>query len=186
MPGIAERISAAQDAVDELAATVDTIRRAQATTIYVGDSNTTPITVARMLADYPASAGNLGKYARVTDLYGGVDEILRCRYDGVAYRWVPQRENFNVGVSATTGVFTIRPLLVAPTIRFTSTLTGNVNAALSPDNAYVGQRQRIIAPTSLGLSTMMVSGLLGAGTVPLLQGGVKDFEYSKDGWFLAT
>lgn len=143
------------------------------------------MTVADLMANYPAGSGLVGMYARVTDLYGSVDDIMRCRFDGVNYRWVPQRESYNGTNAATSGSVTITPLVSPPTLRFVSTLLGNITTNMSVTNAYIGQRQRIISNGALGLFGFTVAGLVGSN-VSLLTGGVKDFEYGPTGWFLAS
>lgn len=152
-------------------------------TKYVGDGSA--MTLAALMSDYPANAARMGMYARVSDLYGAVDDIMRCRYDGAAYRWVPQREAFSGINTATSGTINILPLFTPPSLRFTATLTGNVTTQFSTVNAYLGQRQRIIANGVLGLFGFTVGGLIGTN-VSLLTGGVKDFEYGPSGWFLAS
>lgn len=150
--------------------------------------STAPMTTAALLADYPASAATVGKYARVTDLYGSVDEVMRCRYDGVAYRWVPQRDNYNVAMSAQGGGVPLVPLVTAPTVRITSSaLTSNMTITPSTANAYVGQEYEIVMPTviNLGLFTTQISGLLGSN-LTLLAGQVRRIQYSPTGWFQAS
>lgn len=148
----------------------------------------TPITVATLLSTYPPSASNLGLYARVSDLWGSVDDILRCRYDGTNYRWVPQRDTFVGTTAATTGTVPILPLITAPTLRITTgTLTGNLNITPSAVNAYIGQRARVIMPPAitLGLYAVQITGLVGLN-IPLLAGTAKDIEYASTGWFQST
>jgi len=152
--------------------------------IYVGGTNTSPITVVALLSTYPASATYLNNYARVTDLYGSVDDIMRCRFDGANYRWVPQRTDFNGTTAATTGSVTITPLVTPPTLRGVGNLLGNVTFTPSATNAYIGQRQRIIMTGSLGIFTSTITGLLGSN-LTLLGNSAKTIEYAATGWFSA-
>lgn len=139
-------------------------------------------TVAQLLAAYPPSAAFMGMYARVTNLYGSVDDILRCRFDGSAYRWVPQRDSFAGIDTTTTGTIPILPLLTPPVLDLTGTLTGNITPTLSEVNAYVGQSQLIRSRGVLGLFGITIAGLVGGGTLALLAGGDRTLVYTPQGW----
>lgn len=156
-----------------------------ATTSFVSNA---PMTVAALMANYPPSATYQGLYARVSDLYGSVDDIMRCRFDGTAYRWVPQREAFAGTTAAAGGNVTITPLVTPPTLRFTTgALTANLNVTPSTVNAYIGQRNRIIMPPALtlGVFVAQITGLLGSN-VNLLAGNTRDIEYGPTGWFQSS
>ncbi len=180
----------AQAAFDTLADTVATFNAAVdgrinaildkiATSAFV---STTPMAVADLITNFPPAIGNLGKYARVTDLYGSVDEIMRCRWDGVNYRWVPQREAFSGNSAVATGVVNIIPLITPPVLDLTATATGNITANVSTTNAYIGQSQIIRSRGALGLFSLSISGLIGGATLPLLQGGDRTLVYTAAGW----
>lgn len=156
---------------------------ANAATSFVGTPSN-PMTVATLLATYPASSTYVGQYARVSDLYGSVDDIMRCRYDGTNYRWVPQRESFNGTSAATSGTITLTPLVTPPTLRLTGTLLGNMSVTTSATNAYIGQRQRVVMNGTLGLFTATITGLIGSN-LTLLGGGSSVVEYGPTGWFAA-
>lgn len=149
------------------------------TTFVNGGSATT---VANLIANFPPSAPYNGLYARVTDLYGSVDDIMRCRWDGTNYRWVPQREAFSGTTAATSGAVSITPLVTPPTLRATGTLLGNVTFSAVTTNAYIGQRQRIYMQGVLGLFTATITGLIGSN-LTLLGNTYKDIEYGPTGWF---
>lgn len=151
---------------------------------FVGGTATAPTTVANLISTFPPSATYMGQYARVLDLYGSVDDIMRCRFDGVAYRWIPQRPSFS-GIAANTGgTISIVPLVTPPSLRLTGTLLGNMSVVPSSVNAYVGQQQRVVMEGGLGLFTASITGLLGSN-LTLLGGGSKLIEYSPTGWFSA-
>lgn len=157
---------------------------ANASTSFVGGTATAPTTVANLIANFPPAANMMGQYARVSDLYGTVDDIMRCRFDGVAYRWIPQRPSFS-GIAANTGgTVPIVPLVTPPTLRLSGTLLGNMSVVPSAVNAYVGQQQRVIMEGTLGLFAASITGLIGSN-VSLLGGGSKLIEYSPTGWFAA-
>jgi len=154
-----------------------------APTTFVGGA--AAMTVAQLMANYPPAVGYQGMYARVSDLYGSVDDIMRCRFDGVAYRWVPQRDTFNGSNAATTGTVTITPLITPPTLRLTGTLLGNMTIATNVTNAWIGMRQRVIQVGTIGLFTSTITGLLGSN-LTLLGNTVKDIEYGASGWFASS
>lgn len=157
---------------------------ANASTSFVGGTATAPTTVANLIASFPPSPTYMGQYARVSDLYGAVDDIMRCRFDGVAYRWIPQRPSFSATSVATSGTVSIVPLVTAPTLRLTATLLGNMSVVPSSTNAFVGQQQRVIMDGVLGLFTTTITGLIGSN-LSLLGGGAKLIEYGPTGWFSA-
>ena len=145
-------------------------------------SPTSAMTVADLMANFPPGASYLNQYARVSDLYGSVDDIMRCRFDGVNYRWVPQRPFFSGTTAATSGTVVIIPLVTPPTLRLTANLLGNINVTPSSVNAFVGQQQRIIQDGTLGLFTTTITGLIGSN-ITLLGGNTKLLEYGPTGWF---
>jgi len=157
---------------------------ANASTSFVGGTATTPTTVANLIASFPPSPMYMGQYARVSDLYGAVDDIMRCRFDGVAYRWIPQRPNFAGVATTTSGSINILPLVTPPTLRLTGTLLGNMSVVPSATNAFIGQQQRVIMDGVLGLFTATITGLIGSN-LSLLGGGAKLIEYGPTGWFSA-
>lgn len=140
-------------------------------------------TVSELLANHPAGSGAVGKYARVSDLYGSLDEVMRCRWDGVAYRWVPQRVlDFAKGMAQTSGTITVTPLVTAPVLVLRATLLGNLTVNLSSANAWIGQAQRIRSPALLGLNSLTLGNLLGGVTKTLLGGGDTVAVYTEEGW----
>lgn len=155
---------------------------------YVGGSNTSPLTLDDLLTKYPASVQYLGQYARVSNLYSSIDDVMRCRYDGTNYRWVPQREAFAGNDPTTSGSVSLIPLFTPPTLRMVApALVGNVTVSAASINAYVGQRFRVIVPSNmnLGVLTMQITGLIGSN-ITLLAGNTRDIEYGSTGWFQST
>jgi hypothetical protein len=141
----------------------------------------TPMTVAEMLATYPASAALLGKYARVTDLYGSADEVMRCSSNGTSYYWRPQRTDYAITSTATSGAITLTPLLSAPQQFFTGTLLGNMTVTPSATNAWPGAQFTLTMNGILGLFSLTVNGLIGS-SVPILTGTTRVFTYTAAGW----
>lgn len=141
-----------------------------------------------LLVNYPPSSAFNGMYARISDLFGSVDDILRCRYDGANYRWVPQREAFTGTTAVSSGTVSLIPLVTPPTLRLTtSSLTGNMTINASVVNAYSGQRFRVIVNPLLPISafTMQITGLIGSN-LTLLAGNTRDIEFGSNGWFQST
>lgn len=164
---------------------VMTLIAANAATSFVGGTNTVPTTVAALHSNFPPGASFLGQYARVSDLFGSVDDIMRCRFDGTAYRWIPQRPNFTGVNTATTGSITVMPLVTPPTLRLTAALLGNMTISASSTNAFVGQKQTIIQEGVLGLFTSTITGLLGSN-LTLLGNSARVIEYGPTGWFASA
>jgi hypothetical protein len=142
------------------------------------------MTVAQLLASYPASVDTLGKYARVTDLFGSLDEVVRCRWDGVAYRWVPQRPDRAVVNTMTAGALALTPLLSAPTQILPANLTGDITITPSIQNAWIGESYLVKRTGALGLFSLKIGGLVG-GLTKAVTGGDTLMFYTKDGWYAA-
>lgn len=141
-----------------------------------------PMTVAQLLANYPANSTQNGKYARVTDLFGSVDDVMRCCFDGTNYYWRPQRTDYAVANTRTSGTETLTPLLSAPQQVFSGTLLGNMTVALSGANAWPGAQFETKFSGILGLFSITLTGLVGGATLPLLTGGSRMFLYTSAGW----
>lgn len=140
-----------------------------------------PMTVASLLSTYPADFSLLGKYARVTDLYGSADEVMRCSSNGTSYYWRPQRSDYAVTNTNTSGAITLTPLLSAPQQFFTGTLLGNMTATPSATNAWPGAQFTLTMTGVLGLFSLNVNGLIG-NAVPILTGSTRTFTYTSAGW----
>ena len=145
-------------------------------------------TVAQLLANFPAGAAYADLYANVTDLYNngtanGIREVLRCRYDVLnsAYRWIPQRQEFNRSVASTGGAVPLTPLVTAPTIILNGSLISNITMTPTATNAWVGQRYRIVQNSLLGLFITQITGLIGSN-ITLLGNTEAILEYTAGGW----
>jgi hypothetical protein len=156
---------------------------ANAATSFVGGTNTSPTTVSALHTNFPPSVTYLGQYARVSDLFGSVDDIMRCRWDGVAYRWVPQRPNFTGVRTETGGNIPILPLITPPTLRLTGNLISNMTITPSSTNAFVGQKQTIIQEGTFTIITSTITGLIGSNLTLLGGGTARVIEYGPTGWF---
>lgn len=140
-------------------------------------------TVAQLLSNYPAGVSYVGMYARVSDLWGAVDEVMRCCTNGSGvYYWRPQRTDYSTNSSQSSGSVTLTPLVSPPSIFMTATLLGNLTVTPSTTNAWPGCRFEIVSPSSLGIYSVSFSGLVGGIVSNLLAGNTRVLEYTVDGW----
>jgi len=151
-------------------------------TSFVGDGNY--MTVADLLATFPASSQYRGNYARVSDLWGGVQTVMICEGDASGYYWRPQRTDYAPAPMAmTSGTLSLIPLVTAPVVNLTGTLLGTVNVTPSSANVWPGATFTVSSNSILGLFGINLTGLVGGGTVPLLSGGIRTLTYfSGTGW----
>ncbi len=151
-------------------------------TAFVG--NGAEMSVASLLATYPAGPDTLFKYARVNDLWGSARSVMICERDGSGYYWRPQRTDYAPApVAMTSGSMTLTPLVTAPIINLTGTLLGNINVTPSTANVWPGASFTVTSNSILGLFNINLTGLVGGGTVPLLSGGIRTLTYfSGTGW----
>lgn len=139
-------------------------------------------TVANLLANFPAAVGYRGMYARVSDLWGSVATVMICEYDGTSYYWRPQRTDYAITSTQTSGTMNLVPLVNAPEIALQSTLLGALNLALSTSNVWPGCQFRVRAPASIGLFSLTFTGLIGGLTSTILGGSEKTAVYTAQWW----
>lgn len=143
----------------------------------------TAMTVNDLLANFPASASTLYKYARVTDLYGQANSIMVCEASAGTYYWRPQRSDFAAQNASTGGALSLTPLVTAPIIFLTGSLVGGMTITPSTANAWPGATFQVISKGALNLFGINISGLIGGGTVPLLTGNMRTVTYiAGAGW----
>lgn len=147
-------------------------------------ANGAPMLIADLLANYPAGASNLFKYARVTDLWGTARSVMICEQDSSGYYWRPQRTDYAPApVSMTGGNMTLTPLVTAPVINLTGTLSSAITLTPSNTNVWPGATFTVSSNSVLGIFGISISGLTGGGTVPLVSGGIRTITYfSGTGW----
>lgn len=141
--------------------------------------------VATLLADYPAGVANLGKYGRVSDLWGSVRTVMTCEYDGNTYYWRPQRTDYSVMQAMPASNATLVPLIDPPVAVMGSsgsTLLTSYTLTPSVTNAWPGAKFTRRFDGLLGVFSLTVAGLVGGGTVPLVTGQARTFEYTSAGW----
>lgn len=139
-------------------------------------------TVSALLTGSPCASVMLGRLARVSDVYGSVSSTLVCETDGNTFYWRPQRTDYSIVSNQTSGSMTLTPLLTAPVVYLSATPTSTVTVNLSTANAWPGATFRIYAPAGISLNGINLSGLVGGGTVPLLQGADRVVTYTSSGW----
>jgi mRNA-degrading endonuclease HigB of HigAB toxin-antitoxin module len=144
------------------------------------------LTRADLKANFPASNDQLGKLARVLDVWGTVRTTLICEYDGTMYYWRPQRTDYAVGTPQNTGNIALIPLVTAPAIIMKSNLLGAVNLQLSTTDVWPGCTFDITAPSIIGLNLLQFTGLIGGLTSALLGGSRKVARYDSDGWRIVS
>lgn len=93
-------------------------------------------TVAELKANFPASAAVIGKLARVTDLWTAVRTTMICEYDGANYYWRPQRTDYAISSSQSSGTMNMIPLITAPNVVLKDTLLGNLTLNLMTVDAW--------------------------------------------------
>lgn len=137
-----------------------------------------------LLTNFPAAAQYRGNYARVSDLWGGVQTVMICEGDASGFYWRPQRTDYAPApIAMASGSLTLIPLVTAPIVNLTGTLTGTINVTPASTNVWPGASFTVSSNSVLGLFGINLTGLVGGGTVPLLSGGVKTMTYfSGTGW----
>lgn len=139
-------------------------------------------TVASLLASYPAAAQYKGMYARVSDLWGSVSTVMICESDGVTFYWRPQRTDYAVPSTQTSGTMNLIPLISAPVTVLQSTLIGAMTITPTNTNVWPGCTFVVHAPASLGLFSITITGLIGGLTSAILGGSAKSIVYTSSGW----
>lgn len=141
-------------------------------------------TVAQLLANFPAAAPLRGKYGRVSDLWGNVQTVMVCEGDSSGYYWRPQRQDYAPApIPMTSGAMSLVPLVTAPIVNLMGTLSGTVTITPSVTNVWPGATFTVTSNSVLGVFGMVIAGLVGGGTVPLLSGGIRTLTYfSGTGW----
>ncbi|KQM60047.1 MULTISPECIES: hypothetical protein [unclassified Sphingomonas] len=137
-------------------------------------------TVGQLLAAFPASAALRGKYGRVSDLWGNVQTVMVCEGDSSGYYWRPQRQDYAPApIPMTSGTMALVPLVTAPIVN----LTGTVTITPTSTNVWPGATFTVTSNSVLGVFGMVIAGLVGGGTVPLVSGGIRTLTYfSGTGW----
>jgi len=158
---------------------------------FIADGNY--ITVEELKTSYPPSATYANMSANISNLFHGGDptkgiqEQVNCRLDltNNVYRWVPRRSDFNMKIASPGGVLNLVALVTPPTLVLSGTLTSNQTISPLSNDAFVGEKRRIIQNSTLGLFTTTVTGLIGSN-LTLLANAMKDIEFGPTGWFASS
>ncbi len=131
------------------------------------------ITIAQLMTDYPAGAAYRGKYCRVSDLWGAVDGVMRCGYNGRIYYWEPTTQNQLVGQLPAASSMTVQPLSSFPILELTSNIAlGNtVNITAGLDYAWPGAIKEFRGSMTSLLGTLNIIGTGIGSTLAMALGG---------------
>jgi len=138
----------------------------------------------------PDPAANLGKYARVTDLFGSTTDLVLAARTGAMMYWKPVRPVF--AAKQTVAADMTLQALKTPSILL---LDGNVplgttrKLTLSTNMAFPGASFRIKQRNTLGtiLGALNVLNVNLGTPVAILTGGSQEFVYDVvDGWVQVT
>jgi hypothetical protein len=128
------------------------------------------------------TASMIGKYARVTDLFGEKTDLLLCSNLGTKYYWQPVRPTYAKAVVVTTATpnIPLTPLKSPSVLYITGTLGAGRSMMLSDINAWPGASFEIAMDATL-LGTLNIVGTgLGSG-VGVLLGSRKRLFYTAEG-----
>lgn len=140
----------------------------------------TILTVAQVKTDYPAAAQYRGKYVRVSDLWGLVDGVMRCGYNGRIYYWEPTTQPTLAGDQRTiggNGSATIQPLSSAPIFELVGNLAlgQTYNLTLGTDDLWPGAIKEVRNSLTTLLGGLNILGTGIGSTVSSLLGGSRRF-----------
>ncbi len=133
-----------------------------------------PVTLAELMATYPAGSGFKGKYAQVTDLWGAnVFGVMRCGYNGRIYYWEPTTQPQNVGQMPVTGDVTLQPLTSCPILELTGSIPAltTYNVTMGTTYAWPGAVREFRGSLTTLLGTLNILGV--GSTLNLILGGTR-------------
>jgi hypothetical protein len=133
----------------------------------------TILTTAQMKAQFPASAQYRGKYCRVSDMWGAIDGVYRCGWNGRIYFWEPTTQQQLVGqmTSPTTGTVNVDPLMVPPILELVGTGPGTLASANTDIPPGLVREVRGSFSSLLGTLNILGTGI--GSTLSLLLNGVQ-------------
>lgn len=121
-------------------------------------------------------ASMVGKYARVTDLFGEKTDLVLCSNSGASFFWQPVRPFWASTVGANANM-TLSPLRSPSLLRLTGGLTANRTLTLDTTYAWPGCQFEIAFDGGLGLFGLNIIGLDLGSTLSLLAGGRRRMVY---------
>lgn len=173
-------ISAIQDSLLTLAGVQSTL--ADAIASVAATSPQFISAVARPIAELPAASSNVGKYARVTDLFGDlVDNVIAVSSGSVSY-WRPVRTEYAKTVTMAADM-TVTALGAPPSLRILGTLAAGRNRiTLSKTGAYPGAEKEFSFEGSFNLQSLTIAGLAAGSVLALLTNTRPRFRFDGDEW----
>lgn len=135
------------------------------------------ITVADLMTTYPPSATYRGKYCRVSDMWGAVDGVFRCTYNGRIYYWEPTTQPQLLGNMNLTGSATVQPLSSFPIMELGGSLPSLTTwtITLGTDNICPGLVKEFRPSLTTFLGALNVIGTGIGSTIALVAGSNKRF-----------
>lgn len=124
------------------------------------------ITTVAMHTTYPAGVAYRGKYCRVSDMWGLVDGVYRCSWNGRIHFWEPTTTPAMPGGMNLNGNATIQPMSTAPILEFAGSLPALTTwtVTLGTDMLPPGVVKEVRGSLSSLLGTLNITGL-GLGSV---------------------
>ena len=131
------------------------------------------LVVSDLMSQFPASSSYRGKYCRVSDLWGAVDGVFRCGYNGRIYYWEPTTQPQLIGQMPITGDTTVQPLSSFPIIELTGSIPAltTYNVTVGVVNAWPGAIKEFRGSLTSLLGTLNILGV--GSTLNLALGGTR-------------
>lgn len=112
----------------------------------------------------------VGKYARVTDLFGEKTDLVLCSVSGGLFFWQPVRPFWARTMSGNSNM-TLSPLKTPSLLRLTGSLSASRTLTLDTTYAWPGCQFEVAFDGALGLFGLTIAGLDLGGTLSLIAGG---------------
>jgi hypothetical protein len=129
----------------------------------------------------PSPEPNLGKYARVTDLFGTKTDLVLSSKSGSLFFWQPVRPDYSASLAADQNV-TLTCLKTPSFIKLTGGLTAARTFTLSTQMAYPGASFDIAMAGTLGLFGLTIAGLSLGSTLSMLANGRRRVYFDGTAW----
>lgn len=130
------------------------------------------ITQSQMWTTYPPGPTYRGRYCRVSDMWGLVDGVYRCTYNGRLYYWEPTTQIQLVGAVTPAGSMTIQPMVSSPIIELIGAGPPSLTTwgiTIGTDNIVPGLVKEIRGSFGSLLGTLNILGV--GSTLNLALGG---------------
>lgn len=133
------------------------------------------LSVADLMAQFPAGPTYRGKYCRVNDMWGAVDGVFRCGFNGRIYYWEPTTQPQLIGQIPVNSDLTLQPLATYPIIELTGTVPSLTTRAVTMglDYAWPGAVKEFRASMTSLLGTLNLLGTGIGSTLSFALGGTR-------------